>query len=273
MDKAEIKRILAKLEVRPSKGKGQNFLFDSSSIEQIIEFARVTEQDEVLEIGPGLGVLSSQLVELSRSYSFVEIETKFRSYLLKQLNLDEEQAIEQDIRKVKLEGEKKLVVSNVPYSISSEVILWCVENHKYISRACLLLQREFAERIASEPGERSCGSLSVLRALYGKCRLGAVVSGDNFLPPAKIESRLLEIEFYSEPLFPGIEQEKFEKVVRASFSHRRKTVINSLVNSGVFGFEKSQWKEVLEKAGIDSGSRAENIKLEGYVEMVRAVVA
>lgn len=267
MDKAEVKKILSQLGVRPSKGRGQNFLCDASSIEKIVDFAKVSSQEKVLEIGPGLGVMTAQLLERANEYSFVEVEEKFRNYLLEKFSLAPDKAIERDIREVELEGESRLVVSNVPYSISSEVILWCIENRSHISRACLLLQREFAERIASEPGERSCGSLSVLRALYGKCRLGAVISGENFLPPAKVESRLLEIEFYREPLFPEVNQENFERFVRASFSHRRKTVTNSLADSKVFGDDKAALKEKFESVGVDPGARAENLSLESYVKL------
>ena len=269
--KTRVCSLLKEMGIKPNKLRGQNFLFDNYSIEVILQFASVEPSDLVLEIGPGLGVLSETLNQSTDQYSFVEIESKFADALRKRLCLREEQVLCQDVRELELVSnqQKYLIVSNVPYSISSEVILWCINQHVNISRACLLLQREFAERIAASPGERACGSLSVLRSIYAEARLGEIIPGDSFFPQARVESRLLELKFYDTPLYPHINKLTFEKLVRALFSHRRKTILNSLADSKYSELSKEQLLARINAAEVDFGLRAEALSLEQLVELHR----
>ena len=273
--KTRVTSLLKELDLKPNKLRGQNFLFDNYAIEVILQFAAVKPGDLVLEIGPGLGVLSESLNDITTNYSFVEIEEKFADALHARLNLEDSQVVCRDIREVELKTKtsKYQVVSNVPYSISSEVILWTINQHVHISSACLLLQREFAERIAANPGERKCGSLSVLRSIYAEASLGEVISGDSFFPQARVESRLLELSFRETPLFPHINKLQFEKLVRACFSHRRKTILNSLADCKYNELSKEQLLGSINAAKVNSKLRAEALTLQQFVDLYEAFEA
>ena len=141
-----------------------------------------------------------------------------------------------------------------------------LSNKSFISDASILLQRQFAERIAAKVGTKEYGSLTVLINAYADCSLGAIFSGDIFHPSAEVESRLLKIDFLEEPRVEIVEQAFFEKVVRSSFSHRRKTLINSM-NASNIGFSKEQLLEQMNCCNISSSRRAETLELEEFAAL------
>lgn len=269
-----IRNALAQMGVVPRKARGQNFLYNPGSIEKIIKFAKIDAGKEtILELGPGLGALTEGLVKLAKNYYLIELQVEFAQYLKNNISgLSEQNVFIGDGREFLIEKNisKTLLplvfVSNVPYSISSDVILWIIQNRKYIKRASLLLQREFAERIAAPTGTKEYGSLSVLTRLYADIALGPIISGGCFFPQAEVESRMLELKMLSQPRF-DVEQEIFEKVVRSSFGKRRKTILNSLAASNLFG-EKSDIEKWLLQAGISPGSRAEDLELDQFAKLV-----
>ena len=259
------------LGVRPSKRRGQNFLIDRNFLEQILRFASLDSSDAVLEIGPGLGVLSARLAEKAGRLALVELEPAFCSFLKEEIpNLKKELIIQADIREqdgqeiAKLLGSSKFtVVSNLPYSISTEVVLWLLKNRMHIKSAILLLQQEYARRIAAQPGGRSYGSITVLRSLYAHAELGAEVPGTAFYPAAGVKSQLLRLDF-ADKLRASISNESlFRAVVRAAFGQRRKTLANA-VNSGGFFRSKTEVEDVLKSCEIDPRSRAETLSLEQF---------
>lgn len=272
-----IRNVLSELEVSPRKSRGQNFLYNPGSIEKIIKFANIeVGKDNILELGPGLGALTESLIRLAKNYYLIELEDKFAQYLktsivgLSDNNVfigdGREFVIKENIPKNML---PVIFVSNVPYSISSDVVLWIIQNRKYIKRASLLLQREFAERIAAKSGTKEYGSLSVLTRLYSDIALGPIVSGGCFFPKAEVESRMLELKILEQPRFV-VEQEIFEKVVRSSFGKRRKTILNSLAASCLFG-EKIDIEKWLDKAEILAGVRAEDLELADFAKLVQCL--
>jgi 16S rRNA (adenine1518-N6/adenine1519-N6)-dimethyltransferase len=164
---------------------------------------------------------------------------------------------------------KITVISNLPYHISSEVVLWLIAHRTKVKRAVLLLQREVAERLAAAPGTRESGSLSLQVNLYAEATLGPIVSGRSFFPAADVESRVMQIRLRDEPLFkcdPGI----FEDVARAAFGKRRKTILNSLLSSALT-LTKAELEDALSKAGIDVNERAERLGLESFVKLANSV--
>lgn len=277
-----IRQRLEDAGVRPSKRKGQNFLKDANLARAIVADARIKPDEFVIEIGPGLGALTEHLLVTHKSgFKLVELEADFcRKLQEDHPSLTGESFINSDIRDVALadvlpEGvERAVIVSNVPYSISTEMVLWVLRNSRHISRASFLLQREFSERIASPAGIRECSSLSILTSYQARVSLGRIVSGDAFVPRAGVESRMLFIEPHHDfqcdsqcDVSPGA----LEPVLRASFLKRRKTIHNSLTSAG-FG-SKSEVGAYLSSAGIDPGARAESLQLSQFLELTRVLIA
>ncbi len=279
MNRQHIKQLLRTYDLAPSKRHGQNFLFDLSLIQQLIEFSAISNDEYVLEIGPGLGALTDKILELSKNSLFVEIDAGFCRILKDRFELlrDENRLIEADVLTLsgeelaqRLGTDRFVVVSNVPYSISSEIILWLFRNRQFVIRACLLLQREFAARIAAPPGSRTYGSLSVMRELYAQVSKGPVIPGDRFHPKAQVESMALSLEMRGTPLVSPLDHEVFESVVRAAFGQRRKTLLNSLSNSPTFG-DKDCVREILDSVGIDPTRRAETLSVTEFAKITASL--
>jgi 16S rRNA (adenine1518-N6/adenine1519-N6)-dimethyltransferase len=239
--------------------------------EALVRDARIDKNDYVLEIGPGLGALTRHIVNRpSKGFFVIELEQEFCDRLAQEHPSIADSLICADVCVTSIDeilpadATKALVLSNVPYSISTEVILWTIANRAKIKRASYLLQREFAERVAAPPGTRACGSLSVLCALYARLSLGRIVPGSAFVPRAKVESRLLEIELRDRTAFE-VDEVYFEQVVRAGFAQRRKTLVNSLSSSGIC--QKALLEDLLRESGIDVRVRAENLTLEQFANL------
>ena len=272
---AKVRETLSDLGVTPRKQRGQNFLIDPGSIRKVLTFAAVHAGDDVVEIGPGLGALTPKLIEDSKSFRAIDIEQRFIDFLRSQHPAVPESAfVCADVRSVKLEElgftprRQAVIVSNVPYSLSSEVILWMLEQHTVIARASLLLQREFAERVAASPGGKEYGSLSALSSLLADMRLGPRITGSCFFPPAEVESRLVEFRMLGKTRFEVPSVNRFETVVRASFSKRRKTILNALSSSEHFG-SKTDVEAWLKSCDIDPVRRAETVSPEEYARLTR----
>ncbi len=275
----EVRSALAALGVVPRKKRGQNFLFEKGAVQKILAFAAAGPNDDVCEVGPGLGAITARLSADARTFCAVDIEPKFIEFLRASIPaIPPERFICADIRDVDLQtlgfsrSRPATVVSNVPYSLSSEFVLWLVGQSERISRASLLLQREFAERVAAEPGGKDYGTLSVWCSLVADMRLGPKIPGTCFFPPAEVESRLVELKMLPAPRFPVADLAQFEKTLRAGFSKRRKTLLNALHSSEHFG-EKAAIEAALEKIGIDPGRRAETLSVEEFVRMSDALAA
>lgn len=272
----DVKSTLLELGVTPRKSRGQNFLIDKGSIQKAVRFAEVQATEHVVEVGPGLGALTEHLIEDAASFHAIDIEPRFIEHLRSRYpSLSEKNWKVADVREVELgalgfrPSNPCVVVSNVPYSLSSEMILWILGQHSLISRASLLLQREFAERVAAGPGGKDYGSLSVLSALYADVRLGPKVTGSCFFPPADVESRFVEFRLLAKPRFAISKREAFEKLVRSAFSKRRKTLLNAISSSEGFG-EKLEVERWIASAGIDPGRRGETLSLEEFVHLLKA---
>ncbi len=264
------KTVLKELGISPHRSRGQNFLCDNSALLEILEFLSLAQETPVLEIGPGLGVLTKELLNNQRSYLGVEIEGGFVSYLKRALPLKDEQILQSDIRKVELEkisplGKRWTVVGNIPYSISTDVLFWVLENRKIISRACLLFQKEFAARVAASPNSRAYGIPSIKRELYAECKLGPIISGDKFFPETKVDSQMIElIPRKDEPHVSDFKL--FDTILRASFAQRRKTLLNSLSQAHCSP-KKEELAKLLLELGIDPKRRAETLSLQEFLRL------
>lgn len=266
--KSAVRSDLESAGVRPSKNRGQNFLLDQSVLESILEFGDVSEGERALEIGPGLGALTERLYPLG-SLTVIEIETGFCKSLKERF--PDLNVICADVREFDLKTvEGPLVVfGNLPYVYSTEIIFKLLQAGSHIKRAVLLLQKEFAERLAAEPGGRDYGSISVAVQLLCSAQLGRLVPGNSFHPPTQVTSRIIRLDFLDAPRFDVGSRELFETVVRAAFRQRRKKIVNSMASAGRWSREEID--AALQKAGIEPGRRAETVSVEEYANLARSI--
>lgn len=256
---------------RPNKLRGQNFLTDEDAASRIVHFAAVTSTDQVIEVGPGRGALTSILLSINPSLIVVEIEeTLCRELAINISGLNPAKIICSDVRRIALRnviGDNKcVIVSNVPYSISTDFVLWCFENRRHIARASLLLQREFAERLAAEPHSRAYGTLSVFRKRFASAQLGEIFPGTIFSPKAAVESRLIELVFDKQE--DDIDNAAFKQFIVGCFCQKRKTLLNALTASGLFT-SKEDVQHFLAQWNLPPPIRAEEIDLPLFLNMFR----
>lgn len=260
--------MLGEMNVRPSKQRGQNFIKDTSVLDQIVEFGAPKADETIVEIGPGLGALTQRLAAIGK-VTAIEIEERFCAQLRRMSpNIT---VVNEDFRGVELSGigSKLTVFGNIPYSYSTDIVFHLINNAPLIDRAILMLQKEFAQRIASPPGKKSFGALSVGCQLWADITLGPIIPGDSFHPPTEVESQVIEMKFFDTPRHDVGDLFHFRRVVQAAFSQRRKKLHNSMRSSGTFPGDVVD--RALEAAGIDPNRRAETLSLAEFASLSRAL--
>jgi len=250
--------------IRAKKSLGQNFLRDIHYLEKIADAAQVGLEDRVLEIGPGLGHLTGVLVKRAKKVLALELDERLIPLL--QQEFGEGQSIEilhadaLEYAYGSLPGKWK-VVANLPYYISTPIIQKLIAHRDKFVSLTLMLQKEVAVRIASPPGNKDYGYLSVLVQLYAKPKIEFVVPPDAFTPQPEVDSAVVTLVIRDQPAVSLADENFFIRVVKAAFSQRRKTLRNALKQLEVNG-EKMQ--QVLSKTGIDLGRRAETLSVEEF---------
>lgn len=268
MERYQARNALRALGIKPSKRLGQNFAIGDSVVEAVIDFGKPSVGEALVEIGAGLGALTAALSPLGK-LAVIEIEDRFCREL--QRRFPQVHVIQADVRRFSFAdlGKNLVVFGNLPYSFSTEIVLNLVSNAAYLKRAVILLQREFAERIAADPGGRSFGAISVACQLWADVSLGPVLAGSLFYPAAEVDSQVVELKFLPQARYPLADAEWFRKVVRAAFSKRRKKLYNSLTASGLFSREVVD--KALCRAQLDGNRRAETLGIEEFVALSDAL--
>ncbi len=274
---AEVKRILRHIGLHPRRARGQSFLTDERAADELVSFCKLEPGASVLEIGPGLGVLTRRLIERGVNLTVVEIERALVEYLSTEVCQGSQiRVIASDVREVSLEKQKLesnnkwIIVGNIPYSISTDIVFWLIENRAFIERAYLLFQAEFAERITAQPGGRDYGRITVHCALYTTAERGPKLPGSAFTPPVKVNSQFVELRVLAQPRVKLADETLFFRVVRSAFSARRKTLLNSLVNGKLFA-SKVEGADLLHGIGIDSTRRPETLSIEEFALIAEAL--
>jgi len=254
----------------PKKSLGQHWLKDSSTLEAICELAELDNSDIVLEVGPGLGHLTNQLVKLADSVIAVEVDEALADNLRISSRGPNLEVIQQDILRFDLTqlptGYK--VVANIPYYLTSNLIRNLSESANPPVLMVLLVQKEVAERLAAAPGQMSL--LSVSAQLYYRPELGPVVPADLFEPPPKVDSRVIVLRRRQPPPFGNLDAKLFFRVVKAGFSGRRKKLRGSLAAG--LGIDKQQADLLLSKAGISGDLRAQNLDISDWHKLYTAML-
>jgi len=259
----------------PKKSLGQNFLVHDRVLDSILRLVDLTPEDEILEIGPGLGSLTRRLVARARRVWAVEID-RFLVEKLRAGDLSSHPALELihgDILKLPLESilpaRKIKLVANLPYSISTPVLFRLFELRDHFSFLILMVQREVAERMASMPGTKSYGALSVWCRVHGRITAKVPVAAEAFFPRPKVRSMVLKIELHPDPLVPTDEVAVLQGLVRAAFGQRRKTLQNNLMAWLKMGREEVD--RLLLSQGIDSKRRGETLSIDEFIRLTRAL--
>jgi len=264
---SQVKRLLRQSGLRARKSLGQHFLVDASVLQTIIEAAELSSADTVIEVGPGLGILTAELVKRAGNVVAVELDTKLASLLKRRLaSLANLRVINADVLKLspsELLEEKShyKVVANIPYYITSPVLRHFVEASPKPSLMVVMVQKEVGEAIVAGPGKMSL--LAVSLQVYSKPRIISHVPAQCFYPQPKVDSVIVRFDLLSEPAVKVADMDGFFDLVRAGFSLPRKQLHNSLAHS--LGMEPAEITLSLEAANIDSKRRAETLSLEEWV--------
>ncbi len=239
-----------------NKRFGQNFLVDDNVIQKIVDAIDIKKDDEVLEIGPGIGCLTNEILTREPKLSVVEIDRGFVEIL--NTNFENVNVIEGDILKVDLGflGDDVKIVGNLPYYITTPIVMYFLESDMKFNSLTFMMQREVGERIVAEVGSKEYGVLSVISQMLSDINLEFFVSANSFIPKPNVES--VVVKFKKKKL--DFDKDKVISVVKAAFSSRRKTLRNSLSNY----YDKQKVLEALDKAGIDNSLRAEKLCLEDF---------
>ncbi len=267
--------ILNNRGIHAKKQLGQNFLADPSTADMIVSRSGISRSDSVLEIGPGLGALTFCLAGSAREVIAVEKDIKIAALLknmISEKNLTNITVIEKDILKVNLAeiageaGQNLVVIGNLPYNISSQVLIQLIENRKSIARAILMFQKELAERITAEPGSKDYGRITVMLRYCADVSSIATVGAQLFFPKPKVESEVVEIRFKKNLTHPDIDEKFLSRVVQAAFGKRRKTLKNALTASEL-GINQKTVEEALALSSIEPSRRAETLSIKEFVAL------
>ena len=269
------KRLLSSLDLRAKKALGQNFLADPSTAASIVEKSRLEPQAIVLEIGAGLGALTIPLAKAARHVYAVEKDSSLVPILENQLNKSHVANVEilnQNILKLNLQelfeksGQKFTVMGNLPYNISSQVLVYLIKNRQFVNRAVLMFQKELAERISALPGGKDYGRLSVMLQYCASVKHLMEIKATVFFPRPKVDSSVIEVQFHDELLFPAYDEKFLFDVIKAAFGKRRKTLKNALTQSQL-SLKNEDILSGLEISGIDPFRRAETLSVKEFVHL------
>jgi 16S rRNA (adenine1518-N6/adenine1519-N6)-dimethyltransferase len=261
------KKILAQNKIKPKKKLGQHFLIDEKILKQIITCAKLSQKDIVLEIGAGIGILTTQLVPLVSKIIAIEIDTDLINILKQELaGYTNVLLIKDDILKINLsefKQENKIkVIANLPYYIVTPVILHLLQGKENFSTLILMVQKEVGDRILAKPGSKIYGALSIFVQYHTQVKLVCHVNKECFFPRPKVDSVVLRLDVLKSPNISVKDEGFFFQVVRSAFSKRRKMLVNAI--SSNLGIKKDKLAMLLNECGIDPKRRAETISLEEF---------
>lgn len=264
--------ILKTFNIHMSKKLGQNFLIDADIVRGIVDAADIRPGERVLEIGPGIGTLTQGLAEAGAEVTAVELDKKLPAVLAKTLDGYENVRIVQgDILKVNIPeimgSEPFKVAANLPYYITTPIIMTLLERRLPISRLVTMVQKEVADRMVAEPGTKAYGALSVAVQYYTQPHVELDVPPRSFIPAPEVDSVVIVCDVREEPPVTVADEKLFFRVVRAAFGQRRKTLSNALKGAG---FDKELIRTALPAAGIDGTRRGETLSLTEFAAIATA---
>ncbi len=267
--------LLKKWRFFPKKQLGQNFLSDPSTAEMIIKKSGITKNDLVLEIGAGLGALTVPAANaahftyaVEKDYHIIPIlEHELSTQGVKNVTVIRQNILDLDIQALFNQHRSPFIVlGNLPYNISSQILVKLITDRQYIARAYLMFQKEFAVRIAASPGGKDYGRISVMLSYCADIKSIAQVKAHLFIPKPKVDSEVLEISFKRDIDYPAEDELLFFNVIKAGFGKRRKTIKNALYQSQL-NIDSATAQSLLERSGVDPSRRAETLSVDEFVTL------
>ncbi len=269
------KALLKAWNLRPKKKLGQHFLVDPSTAEMIVRRSGITPEDAVMEIGAGLGALTIPVAKIAGCVYAVETDSQLAELLRTELlvhKLSNVEIIKKNILQVDIHAlaekldHRLIVMGNLPYNISSQVLIQLVESREHVNRAILMFQKELARRITASPGNKEYGRLTVMLSYCAEIKSIATIASSLFYPAPKIDSEVVEVNFNISRAYPPHDETMLFQVIKAAFGNRRKTLKNALSASSL-QIDPQTAQQALASAGIDPGRRAETLDAAEFVSL------
>lgn len=277
-----IKYIKDKYGFHMSKGLGQNFLTDENVLKQIAHASELDDKTGVIEIGPGIGVLTNELAKHAKKVVSIELDLRLKEILAE--TLAEHNNIEiifSDVLKTDLNAlisekfsdcDKVTLAANLPYYITTPILTFLLENRQLdIENIVVMVQKEVADRLCAAPGRKNCSALSALVHYYSMPEMVTFVPAKVFAPPPKVDSAVVKLKLLKEPAVKVENEKMFFKLVKAAFGQRRKTLLNALQGFGGFNISKDEFKIIFSKIGLSENVRGEQLTLDDFSKLTKAV--
>ncbi len=272
----ETKFLMKKYGITANKSLGQNFLIDDEVVETIVNSAEVTKQDLIIEIGPGLGTLTSRLLEKAGKVIAIELDDRMIQILEDRFSLYSNfELLHEDVLKVNLHQliclnreaySNVKIVANLPYYITTPIIMKLLEEKLEISSITVMIQKEVADRITAVPGDKNAGAITYSVYYYAQSEQICFVSKDCFIPSPEVNSEVIALNIRKAPIIEVQDEKLLFKVIKVSFMQRRKTLLNGLVNGGIIQ-NKEQGKQILEKLNLLENVRGESLSIEQFAQI------
>ena len=278
----ETMSIMKKYNIKANKALGQNFLINANVIENIVESSNIKREDLVIEIGPGLGTLTKYLLEKAGRVICVELDKRMIEILKDRFkNFDNLEILNQDILEVNLnelinkEKEKYnlqnvKVVANLPYYITTPIIMMLLEQELNLDSITVMIQKEVADRLIAIPGKKNTGAITYTIYYYAETEEILEVPNSSFIPAPEVTSKVIKLKLRKEKTIQVKNEELMFKIIKLAFSQRRKTLVNSLVNSKIFS-SKEEAEKILKEIKLDKNIRAEKLSLQDFASIANCI--
>lgn len=274
--------IMKKYGITANKSLGQNFLINEDVVNNIVSSSNICKEDLVIEIGPGLGTLTEELLQNAGKVIAIELDNRMINILKERfVAYTNFEIINEDVLKVDLSNliqtqkqENNLknakIVANLPYYITTPIIMKLLEEKLDITSITVMIQKEVADRLIATPGEKQSGAITYCVYYYADSESIMVVDNNSFIPEPEVQSEVIKLNVRNNPAINVKDETLFFKIIKVSFMQRRKTLINSLVNGGIFK-NKEEAKAVFEELGFDLNVRGENLSIQDFANLVEKI--
>ena len=275
--------IMKKYKIRANKALGQNFLINQQVVDNIVESSQITKEDLVIEIGPGLGTLTKELLERAGKVICIELDKKMIKILMDRFSLYENfEIIHGDVLQIRLnkiikeEKEKNgfqsaKIVANLPYYITTPIIMKLLEDRLDLESITVMIQKEVADRLIAIPGERETGAITYSVYYYATAEGIMEVPNDSFIPEPEVTSKVIKLTLRKEPPVEVKSRGVMFRIIKSAFMQRRKTLLNALTNTKVF-MSKEEGLRILKELHLDENVRAEKLTLQDFAEITNKIL-
>ena len=274
--------IMKKYGISANKSLGQNFLINEEVVNNIVESSEISKNDLVIEIGPGLGTLTESLLENAGKVVAIELDNRMIKILNERFFMyDNFEVINEDVLKVDLaklikneKEENKLtsakIVANLPYYITTPIIMKLLEEELDIESITVMIQKEVADRLIATPGDKVSGAITYSVYYYAESESIMLVENNSFIPEPEVQSEVIKLKIRKTPAIDLKDKDLFFKLIKISFMQRRKTLMNALVNGGIFK-NKNEAKLVFDEIGLDMNVRGENLSMHDFKNLCEKI--